>query len=194
GNLDPKLADRLGKLDRDLARDLRDYEFARRLEKIRLDIATWVEGDFNYAFAEHEYPRAFADAGLAVEPGRLRETATLIQQSVIREELLAALDDWALTPNDLLRNRLLELISLADPDPWANQVRKLAFSKNLSAIEKLADEIQRDQVLFGRLSLSMVILLGVRLPEAKQESWLRMGQYLHRADFWCNLELAIFLS
>jgi hypothetical protein len=44
GNLNPELADLLKKLDGDLALDRRDYELARRLEKICLDTATIFEG------------------------------------------------------------------------------------------------------------------------------------------------------
>jgi len=98
GSLDPELVELLKKLDGDLARDQRDYDLAWRLEKIHLDTATIVEGKFNYALAEREYPLAFAEAGLALEPGRLKETARLIQQSVIKEQLLAALDHWISTP------------------------------------------------------------------------------------------------
>jgi hypothetical protein len=66
GSLDPELADLLKKLDGDLARDQRDYDLAWRLEKIRLDTATVVEGDINFGLAEREYPLAFAEAGLLI--------------------------------------------------------------------------------------------------------------------------------
>ena len=198
GNLDPELADLLRKLDSDLARDQRDYDLGWRLEKIRLDTAALVEGKFNYALAEREYPLAFAKAGLPVEPGRLKETARLMQQSVIKEQLLAALEHWALIlkdrdpNNQLLRRRLWEVVSLVDPDPWANKVRKLAVADDRAAIEKLANELQRDRGLLDRVSSAMLLVLADMLPEAKQESWLRMGQSLHRGDFWCNFELANF--
>ena len=194
GNLDPELLDLLGKLDGDLARDQHDYELAWRLEKIRLDTATLIERKPLSAPLKLQYPQAFAEAGLPLEPGQVKETAALIQQSVIKEQLLATLEDWALHANDLLRKRLLEAIALADPDPGVNRVRKLAFSNNLAAIEKLADELQRDQGLLRRLSPSMVILLGERLPQAKQESWMRVGQTLYPTDFWLNFQVAVFFS
>jgi len=50
GNLDPELADLLGKLDGDLARDQRDYDLAWRLEQIRLDTATIFEGMLRKGF------------------------------------------------------------------------------------------------------------------------------------------------
>src|SRR5262249_53106672 len=155
--------DQLKKLDGDLARDQRDYDLAWHLEKIRLDAATIVEGKFNYALAEEKYPEAFAKAGLPIKSGRSKETARLIQQSVIKEQLLAALDHWIfLDPKDrarsirLLRSSLGEVIALADPDPWTNPVRKLAASNDRAALEKLADALERDQSLLGRLSPSIL--------------------------------------
>jgi tetratricopeptide (TPR) repeat protein len=198
GDLDPELADLLRKLDADLARHKRDYDLAWQLEKIRLDTAIIVEGKFNYALAEEKYPGFFGEAGLPIKPGRLKKTARLIQQSVIKEQLLAALEHWALIlkdrdPNNQLIRRLWEVVSLVDPDPWANKVRKLAVADDRAAIEELADELQRDQGLLGGLSPAMLLVLAKMLPEAKQESWLRMGQSLHRGDFWCNFALADFL-
>jgi serine/threonine protein kinase len=195
--VDPELLKRLEELDGDLARDQRDFDLAWRLEKIRLDTATIVEGKFDFAIAEREYPKAFAEAGLALEPERLKDTAQLIQQSVIKEQLLAALEHWAFNPKDanqsnhLLSRRVLEAIAIVDSNPWSNKVRKLAVSKDLAAIEKLADELRRDQDLFGRVSPPMVVFLADEVPKVKQESWLRMGQSLHPADFWCNFYVAI---
>jgi tetratricopeptide (TPR) repeat protein len=200
GNLNPELADLLKKLDGDLARDQRDHDLAWRLEKIRLDTAIIVEGKFNYALAEEKYPGFFAKAGLPIEPGRLKETARLIQQSVIKEQLLASLEHWLLNPKDrdlngqLLRKRLWELISLVDPDPWVNKVRNVVVSKDLAAIEKLADQLHQEQGLLRQLSPSMLNFVSLSLPEAKRESWRRLGQSLHPADFWCNFGLANFLS
>ena len=198
GDLHPELAELLRKLDGDLAQHQRNYDLAWRLEQARLDSATIVEGRYDLAHAEQEYALAFAKARLSLEPGRLKETAGLIQQSVIKEQLLAALEHWALILKDrdpnsqLLRSSLWEVIALADPDPWANKVRKLAVADDRAAIEKLADELQRDQGLMGRVSPAMILVLADMLPEAKQETWLRMGQSLHRGDFWCNFELANF--
>src|SRR6516165_3062448 len=40
----------------------------------------------------------------------------------------------------------------------------------------------------------MLNFLSLQLPKAKQESWLRMAQTMHPADFWCNFQLANFVS
>jgi tetratricopeptide (TPR) repeat protein len=198
GSLAPDLADRLSKLDRELGRDQADYELAQRLDKIRLDRATSVGRYFDFARAEREYPRAFEDAGLAVAPGRLKEVARRIGQSAIRDQLLAALDEWAWLAHksnhpDLCR-RLLELARRADPDPWRGQVRNPKLWTDSAAVEKLADAVQSDRAALARLSPQMMQLVAFLLPQAKKEQWLRRAQAQYPADFWLNFELAALLE
>ena len=180
GNLDPELMGLLRKLDGDLARHQRDYDLAWRLEEIRLDTATLVEGKFHFALVERRYPKAFAQAGLALGPGRLKETGRRIQQSAIKEQLLATIDYWAWVINRKdpdLHGRLLEAARWADPDPWRNKMRQLALSKKQRAdLEELADRVQREPGLLTHLSPQVVHFLSIGLPEAKKEAWLRMGQ------------------
>jgi tetratricopeptide (TPR) repeat protein len=196
--LEPGLSDRLQKLDQQLARDQADYELVRRLEKIRLDQATWVEGKFDYAQALREYPQAFQEVGLSLEPGREQEATQRIGQSALKEQLLAALDNWAWVAHKLenrdLRNRLLKVARLADPDPWRDRVRDSARWNDPQAIAHLAAEVERDQALLARLSPPMLNLVSLLLPEAKREAWLRLGQGLHPGDFWLNFELAFVLA
>jgi serine/threonine protein kinase len=71
--IDPELTSRMQQLDQDLVRTEADYELALRLENVRLDKATWIDGKFDHAQAAREYPLAFSQAGLAVEPGRQNE-------------------------------------------------------------------------------------------------------------------------
>jgi tetratricopeptide (TPR) repeat protein len=199
-SLDPDLLDLLQKLENELARDKADFEFARRLERIRLDTAVWVEGKFNYAQAEKEYPQAFADFKLAMEPGQQKETARLIQESAIRDQLLAAMDDWAWVayvrkkPDLDLCSRLLVVARLADPDPWRDQVRDLALWENPVDIVKLADAVQKDPTTLARLSPQMLVLISHLLPDGKREPWLRKAQSVHPADFWLNFGLASVLA
>jgi tetratricopeptide (TPR) repeat protein/tRNA A-37 threonylcarbamoyl transferase component Bud32 len=195
--LDRDLPDALQKLDQDLARDEVDYHLALRLETIRLNKATWVEGKFNYTQAEREYSRAFLEAGLVIEPGREKETAALIKQSAIKEQLLAALDDWAWLANRNqhvdLSSKLLEVGRHADPDPWRDQVRNPALWKTSLPIVKLAEDAHTDQKNLAQLSPQVLGLVCYLLPQGKQENWLRQAQLLHPADFWINFDLAVVL-
>ena len=132
-------------------------------------------------------------------PGRQKEVALLIQQSPIKNQLLAALDNWALnaaaSKNPERSIRLLEVARLADPDPWRDRVRDPAAWKNGPRMIKLAEEIQSDRKLVTQLSPQMLFLVYNRLPEGKpEETWLRMAQALHPSDFWLNFELGVILA
>jgi tetratricopeptide (TPR) repeat protein len=194
----PALATALQELDKDLQRDEADYNLALRLEKIRLDKAVWVEGKFDGAQARREYPLAFQDAGLSLEAGRPQETAALIRESVIKEQLLAALDDWALLAfngkSPELCSQLLQVARLADPDDWRDRVRDLAVWQQSAAIVKLAEAAQTDPNLLGRLSPPMKEVVGDLLPPESREKWYRLAQTMDEADFWINFELAYALS
>jgi hypothetical protein len=98
-----------------------DLKLASRLEKIRIDRAAFVSGDFAADTAERDYPAAFAEAGLAPTSP---ETVARIRQSAIRKQLVAAVDDWAVeTSNGPLRWLLLGLASAADADPqWRHRL------------------------------------------------------------------------
>src|SRR5262249_33626334 len=143
GTLDSELINRVQQLTAELERDEADYRSALRLETIRLTRAVWVEGKFDEAQAEREYPLAFRDAGLAIGTRREAEWAARTGNAPIQAQLLAASDDWAWVArrNLELRSQLLTVARLADPDPWRDQVRDPALWKDRQAVWKLAEEV-----------------------------------------------------
>jgi serine/threonine protein kinase/tetratricopeptide (TPR) repeat protein len=162
-----------------------DLGLAIRLEEIRLERASYVEGDFTADAAADHYAAAFAEAGLAWTD---RRTVERIQNSAIREELLAALDDWALaTSNGLWRLLLTRLASSVDPhSPWRKRLPGPLVWNERAALERLAEEAPA-----AELSPQFSTVLGVRLQRAKAdpERFLRKAQWLHPTDFWLNLDL-----
>jgi tetratricopeptide (TPR) repeat protein len=169
-----------------------DLKLASRLEQIRIDRAAFVAGEFAADTAERDYAAAFAEAGLSPTSP---ETAERIRRSAIREQLVAAADDWALeTSNGPLRWLLLGLASQADADPqWRNRLPgPLVWDKGAerAALERLAKEAP-----LGELSAQFLTLLGVRLRRAgaDPEPLLRSAQRLHPADFWLNYDLGLAL-
>jgi serine/threonine-protein kinase len=169
-----------------------DLDLVTRLDRIRMDRAAFAAGAFAADTAERDYPAAFAAAGLAVTS---KGTAERIRRSAIREQLVAALDDWALaTSNEVLRWRLIRLASSADPDPqWRDRLPgPLVWNKRAerAALEGLADEVP-----VAKLSPQFLTMLGVRLRRAgaDPERFLRTAQGLHPADFWLNYDLGLAL-
>jgi tetratricopeptide (TPR) repeat protein len=166
-----------------------DLDLAIRLEEIRVARATYIGGAFAADTAAGDYARAFAKAGLVWHE---QATADRIRRSAIREQLVAALDDWALATSDgLLRWRLLHLASTVDPDPqWRDRMPGLLVWDERAALERLAAEAP-----VAQLSPQFLTFLGVRLRRAgaDAERFMRTAQALHPTDFWLNLDLGLTL-
>jgi eukaryotic-like serine/threonine-protein kinase len=193
GSLDVEWTQAMDQLERQLTSDQADYDLARDLEKIRLDKATWVEGRFDERKAADEYAKAFARfAVLSDDPAAV---AARLASSPIKEQLVAALDDWAVVAYYLSREALAEpLLALARqaaPDPvWGDRLRQLKVWRDQVALGKLVA-----QAPAARLSPQLLHLVGrlLHVDNTLKESWLRQAQAAHPADFWLNFDLAVTL-
>jgi tetratricopeptide (TPR) repeat protein len=194
--VEPELGRTAEKLQTLLAQDDRDRLLAVRLEKIRMDRATWVDGKFNFRRAAEEYPKAFAGAGLAITGENLAHVAARIAGSSIKEELVAALDDWAYVGGWLRTKRVPEQVLAvarqAAPDPqWGDRVRRIDIWRSQQALSELA----KAAPAVGP-SPQTLVLVGNLLEEgtALRETWLRQAQARYPGDFWLNLDLASALG
>ncbi len=182
----------LHKLEEQLSGDEAHRLLALRLEKIRLDRATWVEGSFDFRKAAAEYPQAFARFAVLKEDAAA--VAARLRSSPINEQLVAALDDWAYVEflglrNQPLAERLLALGRQAAPDPaWGDRLRQRKVWRDQQALGKLVAEAP-----VAGLSPQLLVLVGSLLRDVDsplKESWLRQAQAEHPADFWLNFHLA----
>src|SRR5262249_20265688 len=74
---------------------LKDLQFIDRLEQIRMQRATWVEGKFDNDGADREYARAFRDYGVDVEALPVETSIDRLKaRPALAIPLAAALDDW----------------------------------------------------------------------------------------------------
>jgi serine/threonine protein kinase/tetratricopeptide (TPR) repeat protein len=190
GSPSAELTQALHKLEEQLSGDEADRLLALRLEKIRLDKTTGVEGRHDYRKAAAEYPQAFAEFALLKEDAAA--VAARLRSSPINEHLVAALDDWAHVAfrlrNQPLAEQLLAVARLAAPDPaWADRLRQLKGWRDQEALGKLVEEAP-----VSRLSPQMLALVGDLLPNQSslRESWLRRAQMHYPGDFWLNFSLA----
>src|SRR4029077_17906072 len=71
----------------------KDLNLVSTLEEIRLQQSQQREGKFDFAGSDPAYAAAFRSYGLALSLP-VPEAARRIRASVIREQLVAALDDW----------------------------------------------------------------------------------------------------
>jgi tetratricopeptide (TPR) repeat protein len=182
---------RIQHLETGLSQDESDRQLALRLEKIRTDKASMVQGKLDTATAAREYPSAFMEARLPVLEGDCKTNAKRIGCSAIKEQLVTALDDWAwvdfTTGKQDLMERLLEVARLANPDPkLGDRLRQPKVWNNRKALTSLAKEIRPTN-----LSPQMLTLVGTLLTRYNldQETWLRQAQAQYPADFWVNLQM-----
>jgi serine/threonine protein kinase/Tfp pilus assembly protein PilF len=169
-----------------------ELDLVDKLEGNRMSRAGLFRNRSDLASVAQGYAAAFEDAGLVLEYDL---AVAEIRDSPIREELVAALDDWALvTPDANLRARLLRVARLADPDPvWRDRVRDPTVWGDRRALELLAKDALG---ALGAISPPQLLTtLGVLLKQAggDPEPLLRAAQQLRPADLWFNYELGHLL-
>ncbi len=190
---DSELAREVSGLRTRLRQDDADRLLALRLEKIRLDRAAWVDGRIDNARAAAEYLKVWSEAGVAVT--NADAAVATIGSSPIKEQLVAALDDWARTVFDLKQERLTEQVHAvarrAAPDSaWGDRLRRIETWRDQTVLAELAKTHP------AGLSPPLLSLIGSLLPAEKgvNESWLRHAQEQHPGDFWLNFDLANTLA
>lgn len=189
GLLDDSWATRLAALDKQLQADEQNWDLARKLDDIRLEAATLVEGQWQPDIAAKRYPLFFQQMGLDVENGKAAEVAKQISGSPLRHALVAALDHWAvfLPGNSALQTRLLEITRLADPDPWRDQVRNEKNWRDVKKLKELSKTAEPD-----RQTPQIISLLGLRLywkgHNEEAGTLLRQALMYHPRDFWLHFQ------
>jgi serine/threonine-protein kinase len=175
---------------------LLDTALARRLDIARKRSLTGVGGriDFRvvggriyFRAAERAYEDALKDAGLGQEGDDPEEMAARIRSSAVRDELLAAIDDWAgYAFEDSRREWLLAVARAVDPDPANDRFRRLELRRDPKALARLVDEIRP-----GEISPQLMSALGRAMHTRGVDPipLLRKVQARHPNDYWLNVSL-----
>jgi tetratricopeptide (TPR) repeat protein len=191
GGPDDAIRQRVGDVRRDLA-------FIARLDRIRQERATIVEGNWNNAGAARAYARAFREYGVDIEalPGE-EAVARLRRKPALAAPLAAALDDWVQARRLLGEGepRWRPLIAVArglDPDALRDRLRatwgRRVTPKLQADLLRLADSIDaRTQGPATLLALAWTLQRAQLGDRALQ--MLRDGQSFYPGDFWLSLEL-----
>ncbi len=171
----------------------KDRTMLARLEQVRLRQAELKDNQFDIQAAGPAYAAAFKEYGIDVLALPAQEAAQLLRKRAILIELAAALGDWARLADPEQRERLLEVLRLADPDPWRQRLRAALASQDRQALADLARDPEVE-----RLPASTLYLLGSALGEVGEHTQsirlLRRAQQLHPRDFWLNFQLGFALS
>jgi Flp pilus assembly protein TadD len=171
-----------------LAQARRQLELVARLDDIRLQAATIVEGKLDTAGADREYATVFAETGLGTEGESAEVVAQRIRDSGIAGELVATLDAWSVFAVQASRARwVLAIARQVDPDPvWRDRARDPAVRSDRAALERLAAEAMApDQSPQLVLSVSQsLVLTGGDARGLLRQAWQR-----HPDDFWLAFQL-----
>jgi serine/threonine-protein kinase len=194
----------------------RERQLAERLDAIHLNRAAVAHGRFdvrsNAQRANRDYEAAFREAGFGGVGDSPAAVATRIESSTIRDDLVAALDDWAVCArragpagvpdgldgmrvadaNEVRQRWLLEVLRRADPNPTTirQRLRDPAVWKDHAALYELAET-----ALAEKPSAQLLVAVGERLLYAGVDPvpFLQRVQGEYPADFWANLALGIVL-
>jgi tetratricopeptide (TPR) repeat protein/tRNA A-37 threonylcarbamoyl transferase component Bud32 len=169
-----------------------DVILAQGLDDARTHGAKVVDGLFDQAAAEPLYLSAFADAGLVREGKDIEAVAAAVRASAVREEIVAALDDWAsITPDLRRREWLLAVARSADPDGVRDRLRQPELWLDTGRLTRVANELG-----VAELSPQLATALGrvARASGGEAVALLTAAQRRFPQDFWVNFELAWTLN
>jgi eukaryotic-like serine/threonine-protein kinase len=164
-----------------------------QLQEIRLQRAAVKDGYFDSRSTDAAYRDMFREHGLDVEALSVDEAAQLVRASPIKNQLLAALDDWWGTRRSGIgRHKLLAIARRADDDAWPNRLRDVLLSADKKVWQELKS-LARDEEVLAQPPATLV-LLGRGLTATDQLSLaielLRLAQRRRPDDFWINHYLA----
>jgi tetratricopeptide (TPR) repeat protein/serine/threonine protein kinase len=167
-----------------------DLELVDRFELIRL--RNLVYGQFDNRIIEQDYAAAFRGVDLDADGEDSEAVADCVRNSAVREQLVAALDDWAAVTEDARRQAwLLEVARRADPDPWRDRFRDPKLWADRAALEALASELLRNPAQLAQQKPQVLAELGnaLLLRGASAVPLLAAAQARHLDDFWLNFML-----
>jgi tetratricopeptide (TPR) repeat protein len=175
-----------------LARAEADLTLARDLDRVRQASDVLVEGKWDVDRERTACAQALARHGLDVLEGDPDSLAETIRTSAVRDNIVAALDDWARVEINPRRERLLRLANAADtPDPWRRAVRLALIHRDGKRLAQLPGQTDTGQPTPG-----VVLLLARAFPRqsAVATRLLRRMQLQQPRAFWVNFALGTRLT
>jgi serine/threonine-protein kinase len=163
----------------DIDRATRELELVETLEAIRMDRAMASTADFARADFDARYKHAFETAGIM---------ADRINALTVRAAVVAALDEWTICTNHApMREWLMTIARLADPDPWRDRARDVHSWFDADAMRDLATDARSAGHSLGLI----MIVAGLLAHHGGDElAFLRRAHEQHPGDFWITFNLA----
>jgi len=172
----------------------RDSTLVARLNEIHFATCRGATGDGDFNQTDKDYEAAFKEAGIGTDADPPATIADRINQSVVHDALLDALDDWALCLNNQRCVWIIHVARLADPDRNDPTSWRTQFRDTRPAVWFDRTRINRLVAMADVQHTSVSLLLGLtsRYVHAGRDPipFLKKIQEAHPSDFWVNLELA----
>jgi serine/threonine-protein kinase len=173
----------------------KDLQFIAKLEEIRARQVDLKNGEFDFAAADRAYAEAFRASDLDIETLEPAVAAERIGQAALKDQLVAALDDWADIKWRLDRKgweQLLTTAQLADRDETRKQFREAWLRDDQQTLIRLVAQAD-----VSSLQPPALVFVADALWRAEEPSlalkWLGEAQRKHPDDFWINYQLAYYL-
>src|SRR5262249_19029504 len=179
---------------------LKGLQFIDRLEHIRMQRATLVEGQFDNAEADREYAEAFREYGVGIENLPVETSIDRLKgRPALAIPLAAALDDWVVVrrlvqPTAAGWKRPVAVARGIDPEPLRDELRSFWEKGVLHVrLRRLAESID----IAAHHPATLVVLARSCLVYAQADAGVRLlrdAQFVYPRDFWLNYELGSALN
>jgi serine/threonine protein kinase/tetratricopeptide (TPR) repeat protein len=188
GEVTDELTARVERTRAAVAAAQKDSQLQMALDRLYSEVLLGDRSDVSAAYAP-----VFQAYG--VNPDRPQEAAARVRASRLREEILAALENWALKSADKAEvERLKQVLAAAEPAPDAFRARWLAAQRqgDDAVLLELAAAPDLQQQPRSAV-LNVALYLQWRKHFAAAERLLRTALERFPADFWLNTHLGIAL-
>jgi serine/threonine-protein kinase len=195
GDADPEVQGRVQTLLGEMKAEQKDRRLVAKLEEARLQqLTVGPDGAFDKVGASALYAQAFRDDGGDITTMSPAEAADYLRPRAIREQILAALDDWAfMTPDAKLQQRLQAILAVADGNGTSIRHRWRAAIGKREMLAQLAAEADVEKLRPSDVAqLGRYLYRAGGIKEAVQ-LWRRAWDK-HPNDFWINFALAFGLG
>ncbi len=191
---DSSLRQDIRDLEQGLQQDRKDYQLVKTFNRIRDDSLGTRNGEIRREDVLQKYPVAFREAGYDVLYTNPDGLVPRSRSSVIWQQFVVSLDDWAsqdllLTKEKKLYRKLLALTKKIDRDPLRNKLRDPELWRRPKEVnEMVRGYLSQPEKMKKLPAQTLVFIANMISTPSVRLAWESKAQLLQPTDF----ELAFF--
>jgi tetratricopeptide (TPR) repeat protein len=166
-----------------LGRCRADLDLLRELDRTDTLYWTVTRGRFQPPEAVDRWAAVFRRAGVVPADTRPDEAARVINDSLVRDRLLAAADHWLAKGGP---GGLADLLRAADPDPFRDAARAATRDRDFA---RLAELVGRPEAARQPVRFAVVLAQFQGVSAARRQELLRAALRERPADLWVLMAL-----